>query len=130
MTDQPDLFQGWPVEIHPLDEAKLASWMGQGDYVHQHKACAIRERLKYAHKTIFVYTVFLKDSTLLFGWVSEGRYLMDQLEFKWAEAARRREYAGLCERLKNEGTLPSSDLRLFNSGICGMTSGDITLMPG
>lgn len=130
MTDQPDLFQGWPVQIHPLDEAKLASWMGQGDYVHRRKACAIREGLKYAHKTIFVDTdtVFLKDPALLFERVSEGRYLMDQLEFKWAEAARRREYAGLCEQLKNEGALPSSDLRLFNSGICGMTSGDVALM--
>lgn len=130
MTDQPELFQGWPVEVHPLDEAKLASWMGPGDYVHRRKACAIREGLKYAHKTIFVDTdtVFLMDPALLFERVSEGRYLMDQLEFKWAEAARRGEYAALCEQLRNEGALPSSDLRLFNSGICGMTSGNVALM--
>ena len=130
MTNQPERFENWPVEIHLLDEAKLASWMGQGDYVHRRKACAIREGLTYAHKTIFVDTdtVFLKDPALLFERVSEGRYLMDQLEFKWAEAARRREYAGLCEQLKSEGALPSSGMRLFNSGICGMTSGDVALM--
>lgn len=130
MTDQPDHFQGWPVDIYPLDAAKLALWMGQGDYVHRRKACAIREGLQYARKSIFVDTdtVFIKDPALLFERVAKGRFLMDQLEFKWAEASRRREYSGLKEQLKSENASPPSDLRLYNSGICGMTSADVGLM--
>jgi hypothetical protein len=117
MTDQPDLFQGWPVQVHPLNEAKLASWMGQGGYVHRRKACAPREMLKCANKTIFVDTgaVFLKGSALVFERVSEGRYLMNQLTFKWAEAARPVSTLA-CVTVKSEGALLSSDLRLFNSG--------------
>nr|WP_256583428.1 hypothetical protein [Pseudomonas sp. Irchel 3F3] len=41
LTDQPQAFVGWPVEVITLDEQTLQAWTGDGGYTHRRKACAI-----------------------------------------------------------------------------------------
>ncbi|ATB64041.1 hypothetical protein [Pseudomonas mosselii] len=122
-TDHPEAFAGWPVHTQFLDEATLADWMGPAGYVHRRKAMAIRRGMELAEKTIFVDTdtIFVKDPALLFERVSDEHFLMDQYEFCWQHASQRDDYTGLVAELAASKRSPSPSLRLYNSGICGMT---------
>jgi hypothetical protein len=46
---------------------------------------------------------------------------MDQYEFSWQHASQRDDYTGLVAELAASKRSPSPSLRLYNSGICGMT---------
>jgi hypothetical protein len=76
---------------------------------------------KLADKTIFVDTdtVFFKDPALLFERISDQQYLMDEFEWEWAEAKLRADYVAFSDELIANGHADS--LKLYNSGICGMT---------
>ncbi|MNH02780.1 hypothetical protein D3C79_620260 [compost metagenome] len=123
MTDQPAEFAGWPVDVVPLDAQTLAAWVGAGGYHHRRKACAIQAGAQLAETTIFIDTdtVFVKDPAALFGRVSEDRFLMDEFEMLWAEASQRNEYEAFALELAQYNQLPVPGLRLFNSGVCGLT---------
>ncbi|MEW9679263.1 hypothetical protein [Pseudomonas sp. TE50-2] len=122
-TDHPEAFEDWPVRTVFLDEATLAQWMGPAGYVHRRKAMAIRQGMELAEKTIFVDTdtIFVKDPAILFERVSDEHFLMDQFEFCWQHASQRDDYTGLVAELAANQRSPSPSLRLYNSGICGMT---------
>ncbi|UVL17933.1 hypothetical protein LOY42_18730 [Pseudomonas sp. B21-023] len=122
-TDHPEAFEDWPVRTVFLDEATLAQWMGPAGYVHRRKAMAIRQGMELAEKTIFVDTdtIFVKDPAILFDRVSDEHFLMDQFEFCWQHASQRDDYTGLVAELAANKRSPSPSLRLYNSGICGMT---------
>lgn len=123
LTDQPQAFAGWPVEVIALDDATLQAWTGEGGYTHRRKACAIAQAGQWADKTVFIDTdtVFLQSPLKLFGQVDAGQYLVDEVEMSWAEASHREDYLGFSAGLARAGAVPSDDLRLCNSGVLGFT---------
>jgi len=132
MTDQPEEFKGWPVKVIALDQATLSSWVGDTNYHHRRKACAIQAGVKLAKKTVFIDTdtVFLKDPSELFKRVNDDQFLMDEFEWSWEEGAQRREYKTLVGELAERNASPAPSLKLYNSGICGMTLGNASMMDG
>ncbi len=123
MTDQPEAFDGWPVSVLPLSVEVLDAWQGAGGYYHRRKACAIQAGVALSGKTIFVDTdtVFFKDPAQLFKRVSDNHFLMDKFELSWADASRRLGFRKLVTQLDAENKAPAPWLKLFNSGVCGMT---------
>lgn len=132
MTDQPAEFDGWPVEVVPLDAETLMAWLGGGDYVHRRKACAIQAGVRLAEKTIFIDTdtVFLKDPASLFERVSDDSFLVDECEMTWGEASPRPEYLAFAQELALAEKSPAPGLRLFNSGVFGITRSNAQLLDG
>ncbi|MFC6339898.1 hypothetical protein GIR22_07015 [Pseudomonas sp. CCM 7891] len=132
MTDQPDEFRGWPVTVLALDAETLDAWQGNGGYHHRRKACAIQAGVQLANKTIFIDTdtVFLKDPSELFGRVTDAQFLMDELEWDWAEGSQRSEYRAFAEEMVLRNQAPAPSLKLFNSGICGMTKANAGILEG
>lgn len=130
MTDQPEEFDGWPVTVIALDQSTLSSWVGDTGYYHRRKACAIQAGARLAQKTVFVDTdtVFLKDPSELFRRVTDNQFLMDELEWSWEEGAQRREYQAFAQELIERNASPAPSLKLYNSGICGMTLANAPLM--
>ncbi|MNJ42417.1 hypothetical protein D3C77_373880 [compost metagenome] len=130
ITDQPAEFSGWPVDVVPLDAQTLASWIGPGGYRHRRKACAIQAGVELAEKTIFIDTdtVFVKDPAELFRRVGDGCFLMDEFEMAWAEACQRSEYSAFARELALHNQSPAPGLRLFNSGVCGLTKSNAHLL--
>lgn len=124
LTDNPKAFTGWPIRVVPVDKSTLERWAGPEGYIHRRKACAIKSGLEIADKSIFIDTdtIFSGDPEILFNRISDQECLMDQFEFRWAEATRRPDYAGLTKHLTQLRELPSPRLRLFNSGVCGLSS--------
>jgi len=121
LTDQPQAFQGWPVDVVVLDAQRLADWTGEGGYSHRRKACAIAHASRWAEKTIFIDTdtVFLQSPQKLFQQVDAQRFLVDEVEMSWAEASHSAYYAGFTRGLTLSGEAPVDDLRLCNSGVMG-----------
>ena len=130
MTDEPQTFEGWPVTVIALSTETLAQWKGAYGYTHRRKACAIAAGAKLADKTIFVDTdtVFFKDPALLFERISDQQYLMDEFEWEWAEAKLRADYVAFSDELIANGKAPADSLKLYNSGICGMTRANVGLL--
>lgn len=130
MTDEPLAFDGWPVNVIPLTTAMLADWKGVNGYTHRRKACAIAAGVKLADKTIFVDTdtVFFKDPATLFERINDQQYLMDQFEWTWREAAKRPVYQRFAADLVARGKAPADTLKLYNSGICGITRANAGMM--
>lgn len=132
MTDQPEAFDGWPITVLPLSAETLGAWQGAGGYCHRRKACAIQAGVALTGKTIFVDTdtVFLKDPAQLFKRVSDDQFLMDEFELSWAQASRRSWYSSLVTHLDAENKAPAPALKLFNSGVCGMTKANGHILEG
>jgi hypothetical protein len=132
MTDQPDAFKDWPVRVFSLDAETLTAWVGTSGYYHRRKACAIQAGVKLAEKTIFIDTdtVFLKDPAELFPRVSDDQFLMDELEWTWAKGSQRKEYRAFAQELASRNETPAPGLKLYNSGIFGMTKANGAMMDG
>lgn len=132
MTDEPQAFEGWPVNLITLTAATLVDWKGNNGYTHRRKACAIAAGVKLADKTIFVDTdtVFFKDPAILFERITEHQYLMDQFEWSWHDAAKRPIYRRFVTDLVARGKAPQDTLKLYNSGICGIVRANASLMDG
>ncbi|MGZ0705928.1 hypothetical protein [Pseudomonas sp. L5B5] len=130
MTDRPQDYDGWPVETVVLDEQTLHQWQGQNGYPHRRKACAIASGLKLAEKTLFVDTdtLFLKSPMLLLKQIRPQHYLMDCFEYHWRDVSSRQVYQKLGQCLKPHGIEPDSDFRLYNSGLCGLTDSDASML--
>lgn len=123
LTDQPQAFVGWPVEVITLDPQTLQAWTGDGGYIHRRKACAIAQAGQWADKTVFIDTdtVFLQSPQKLFSQVDAGQFLVDEVEMSWAEAARSSYCRGFTDGVAEAGDAPAADLRLCNSGVMGFT---------
>ncbi|NIF30357.1 hypothetical protein F3J44_28895 [Pantoea sp. Tr-811] len=121
LTDVPQAFEGWPVEVVELDAGLLDAWTGNGGYLHRRKACAIAHAAAWAQKTIFIDTdtVFLQAPQKLFHQVDGGQFLVDEIEMSWAEASGSSYYAGFTQGLARAGEAPADDLQLCNSGVLG-----------
>ena len=91
LTDQPQAFEGWPVEVVALNEQLLEDWTGKGGYTHRRKACAIAHASGWAEKTVFIDTdtVFLQAPHKLFKLVDTEHFRVDEVERSWAEASQR-----------------------------------------
>nr|WP_245614652.1 hypothetical protein [Pseudomonas parafulva] len=122
LTDEPQAFAGWPVEVVRLDAQTLQAWAPDGSYTHRRKACAIAQACEWAQKTIFIDTdtVFLQPAQRLFEQVGAGQFLIDEVESSWAKASRKRHYRALTRGLAATGQLPPDDLQLCNSGVLGL----------
>lgn len=123
LTDQPQAFDGWPVEVIALEAEQLQAWSGDGGYIHRRKACAIAHAAPWADKTIFIDTdtVFLQSPLQLFQQVDARQFLVDEIEMSWVEASRANYYASFTQALTDCGDAPASDLRLCNSGVLGFS---------
>lgn len=123
LTDQPQAFAGWPVEVITLDEQTLQAWSGNGGYTHRRKACAIAQAGQWADKTVFIDTdtLFLQSPLKLFSQVDVGQFLVDEVEMSWAEASRSSYYRSFTSGVAAAGAAPPDDLRLCNSGVMGFT---------
>ncbi len=123
LTDQPQAFFGWPVEVITLDEQTLQAWTGDGGYTHRRKACAIAHAGQWADKTVFIDTdtVFLQSPHKLFSQVDAGQFLVDEVEANWGEASRNSDYLRFSAGLVEAGNAPADDLQLCNSGVMGFT---------
>lgn len=132
MTDQPEAFDGWPITVLPLSADTLDAWQGVDGYSHRRKACAIQAGVGIAGKTIFVDTdtVFFKDPARLFKRVTDDQFLMDEFELSWAQASRRSWYSPLVTQIDAENKTPTAALKLFNSGVCGMTKANDYVIEG
>lgn len=132
MTDQPDEFKGWPVEVITLNANTLRTWVGVSGYYHRRKACAIQASVKLAEKTIFIDTdtVFLKDPEDLFLRVSDDQFLMDAFESTWGHGAKLRAFPAFAQELASRNESPAPALKLYNSGVCGMTRANGAMMDG
>lgn len=132
MTDQPEAFDGWPITVLSLSEETLGISAGAGGYSHRRKACAIQAGVMLAGKTIFIgYRYgFFQRPRLLFKRVTDDQFLMDEFELSWAQASRRAWYRPLVTLLDAEFIAPAPALRLFNSGVCGMTNANGHIVEG
>lgn len=130
MTDRPQDFDGWPVITTGVSSSQLSIWAGAHGYTHRKKACAIATGLELAEKTIFVDsdTFYTADPEPLFDCVGDGSYVMDSFEWKWGATAEFKEFIRLRAALVANGTMPSDETRMFNSGICGLSREDGPLM--
>lgn len=130
MTDRPQDYSGWPVDIVVLSEETLHQWQGQNGYHHRRKACAMASGLQLAEKTLFADTdtLFLKSPHRLLKLISPENYLMDSFEYHWKEVSARQTYLKLGACLQPYGIKPDSDFKLYNSGLCGLTEGDTPLL--
>ncbi|OLF51869.1 hypothetical protein [Pseudomonas chlororaphis] len=130
MTDRPEDYRGWPVQVVPLSPQTLIEWQGDQGYYHRRKACAFAAGLELADKTLFVDTDTLieVDPQRLFERIAPGQYLVDEDEFLWSEVRTRPEFAKLERYLRASGQSVPDEQRLFNSGVCGLTAGDGPLM--
>lgn len=127
LTDQPQAFAGWPVEVITLDQQTLQAWTGTGGYTHRRKACAIAQAGQWADKTVFIDTdtVFLQAPQKLFSQVGDGQFLVDEVEMSWAEASRSSYYRSFTRGVAEAGHAPADDLRLCNSGVMGFTRDNV-----
>ncbi|WDG82280.1 hypothetical protein PUP68_28135 [Pseudomonas chlororaphis] len=130
MTDRPEDYRGWPVQVVPLSAQTLFEWQGDQGYYHRRKACAFAAGLELADKTLFVDTdtLFEADPRRLFERIAPGQYLIDEVEFRWSEVRARPQFVKLDRYLQASGHVVPKEQRLFNSGVCGLTAGDGPLM--
>ena len=66
----------------------------------------------------------------MFKRVSDDQFLMDEFELSWAQASRRSWYSPLVTHLDAENKAPAPALKLFNSGVCGMTKANGHILEG
>ncbi|WDU61041.1 hypothetical protein LRS56_19595 [Pseudomonas poae] len=130
MTDRPQDYAGWPVEIIHLDEQTLLEWKGDNGYTHRRKACAIAQGLTLADKTLFVDTdtLFLKSPHRVFELIEPDRYVMDGFEYDWSYVCKRPDYLKLGGHLHAHGISATNSFKLYNSGLCGVRSSDTPLL--
>jgi hypothetical protein len=130
LAESPEVFDGWPVEVVPLDAVTLREWTGAAGYQHRRKACAIAHAAQWANKTIFVDTdtFFRADPASLFNKVDSQRFLVDEFEWTWADAKRRSEYSNFIAGVSALGHAPGDAFRFYNSGLCGLAKVNADIM--
>jgi len=130
MTDRPQDYAGWPVDIVPLCDQTLTKWQGENGYHHRRKACAIAAGLQLAEKTLFVDTdtLFVSNPNRIFKKIEPQRYLMDRFEYDWQDVSERPDYLKLGICLEHHGVTPDNGFKLYNSGLCGVTDSDGPLL--
>lgn len=130
LAEKPEVFDGWPVEVIPLDGVMLREWTGSAGYQHRRKACAIAYAAQWADKTVFVDTdtFFNADPASLFDKVDSQCFLVDEFEWTWADAKRRSEYRDFIAGVSALGHAPADLFRFYNSGLCGMVRGNADIM--
>ncbi|MDT8906541.1 hypothetical protein SAMN03159376_02518 [Pseudomonas sp. NFACC09-4] len=130
LTDRPEDYLGWPVETLALTPQLLSEWQGNNGYIHRRKACAIAAGLKLAHKTLFVDTdtLFLAHPGSLFQQIQPGQNLMDSFEYHWDQVCERETYLRLGNCLRAHGVSRGNGFKLYNSGLCGVSDNDASLL--
>ena len=130
MTDRPQDYAGWPVEVIELDAQTLIQWQGQNGYIHRRKASAIAQGLALADKTLFVDTdtLFLKSPHRVLELIEPGQYVMDEFEYDWSYVCKRSDYLKLGRDLQVHGISASNGFKLYNSGLCGVRASDAPLL--
>lgn len=122
MTDQPEDFRGWPVEVEHLEREQLDNWLGAKGYMHRRKPCAIAAALGRGKDCLFVDTdtLFIKNPEPLFRDIQAGALLVDRFERLWKDAILLPEFDQLRAQLDRQAQSPPETLRLYNSGVCGI----------
>lgn len=130
MTDQPEAYQGWPVEVITLNKQILHDWLGPTDYHYRRKAMGLLTALPYAERTVFLDTdtILKDDANQLFTLYNSGQVLVDRIEGNWAQCMHDDLIGGISEYLiKNKPELDVS-LQLINSGVLGFFRDDQPLL--
>lgn len=122
ITDRPGDYQGWPVDLLPIESDQLNAWRGTYGYVHRAKACAIASALPLAEKTLFLDsdTVVCGDPGILFESLDATHVVLDEREWAWDDARRKPVFKAFAMDLAAQGMEPVDGCWLYNSGICGL----------
>lgn len=135
MTDRPEAFSKFPVNIVRLDAPTLKAWRGPHDFIHRTKICALLAWLEQVEKAVLIDadTLFLQSPSRLFERISPGNALMHQDEgLVFAKLPHRLVADGLRAHFPN-GTVAlasgetytmRAEPRMWNSGVVGVHQED------
>lgn len=137
-ADHPELFAGLDVRVRPIAPGELDAWLSGSDYVHRRKTMTILDALEsYPGSVVFVDcdTYYLRSPEALFDHVGPGRSCLHLREARLLESGtavdrgvselvRRAAFTDLAGRPRTI----SPDAVMWNSGVVGVHSDDITLM--
>lgn len=121
LTDNPDEFSGWPVDVVLTDQKTLRDWRGSEGYIHRQKACAIKYANQYADHSVFIDTdtVFVRPAASLFELLEASSWVVDEVEATWADWKNVPLYDLAAGYLRQHYEI-GDELRLVNSGVLGV----------
>lgn len=130
MTDQVEDYQGWPVEVLPLNKQILEDWLGSTNYHYRRKTMGLLAALPYAERTVFLDTdtVLKGDANQLFTLYNKGQVLVDRIEGNWAQCMHDDLIGNISEYLVKTKPQLDISLQLINSGVLGFFEDDQPLL--
>lgn len=130
MTDRPADYDGWPVEILPLNEQVLNDWLGFTNYHYRRKAAGILTALPYAERTVFLDTdtILKEDANQLFTLFNKGQVLVDCIEGSWNQCIHDDLMGKVNEYLIANYPQLDTSLKILNSGVLGVFAEDSQLI--
>lgn len=130
ITDQPQAYEGWPVEVIAINQAVLRSWLADTQYHYRCKLMGIVTLLPYAERTVFLDTDTLVtgDANQLFGY-STQEILVDKIFTQWRHYFNDALVGNVSQYLlKNHPKRYEHDTVLFNSGVLGLCKSDLAML--
>lgn len=137
-TDHPEKFSNLGIIVHPLNQSELDDWLGGSEYKHRRKTVAIMDALRrFPGDLAFVDcdTYFRRSPARLFEQIGPGRSCLHVLEAHLLESRTKvdRLLSNLLKKtafLDREGEkfYISPNAAMWNSGVVGINSADISLM--
>ncbi|MFD1260562.1 glycosyltransferase family protein [Entomomonas asaccharolytica] len=130
ITDRPTDYEGWPVEILPLNEQLLKDWLGPTNYHYRRKAVGILTALPYAERTVFLDTdtILTTDANQLFTLFTKGQVLVDCIEGNWNQCIHDDLMGKVNKYLIANYPQLDTSLKILNSGVLGVFAEDSSLI--
>ncbi len=133
--DRPEAFAALPVDVVPLDAATLDGWLGDSDYLHRRKTCAIIDALeRFGGRVIFIDsdTWFRRSPAPIFRRVGPGRACFHLCEGLVHATGTPTDMALARQLAAHDYRLPSGTpvridrrTRMWNTGVVGVDASDI-----
>lgn len=129
LTDNPNDYEGWPVEVIALDAETLNDWLGDTHYHYRRKLMGLLTLLPYAERTVFLDTdtVVQGDIKELFAF-SDNQILVDTIDGTWQERRYDSLILKVSEYLLENHPQYDLSIPLINSGVLGFVKADITIL--
>jgi hypothetical protein len=141
VTDVPEMWDGWPVEVLPIEPTMMHSWSGPHDYAHRRKIEALRyAAVRHADAPTTLVdgdTYFTKPAAVLFDRIAEGRSVMHMWEGELG-TVQGEMHRTLYEFLIKRSVFPLPSQRkiriparsaMWNAGVVGLSAADAALLP-
>lgn len=129
LTDRPDDYKGWPVEIIVIEPQTLNDWLGDTHYHYRRKLMGLLTLLPYAERTVFLDTdtVVQKDINALFAF-SDKQILVDTIDGTWQERRYDALILKVSEYLLKTHPQYGLSIPLINSGVLGFVKDDVAII--